>query len=325
MIGVVVAVISGLAMSVRISPVSAIRLLWLGAFGSRNNAAETLVRATPILMTGLAVGWAFRAGLFNIGAEGQLRWGALAAAWVGHAVRLPASLHVPLALAVGALAGALWAFPAALLKVRRGAPEVVTTLLLTFIAVNLTTFLAAHPLHDPAQQGPRTAEIHPSAVLPPFAPTRAHAGILVAVVVAAGLAAALHRSGFGFRLGAVGSNPEAARSSGIDVHRTWTAALLQSGALAGLAGAIEVMALHHYFQHDISPGYGFEGITVAILGGNHPAGIVASALFLGALANGAVRLELDTGISRYLAAVIQALVVLVVAVRAWAKPRSAES
>jgi general nucleoside transport system permease protein len=253
----------------------------------------------------------------NPGAEGQLLWGALVAAWVGHGVSAPGFIHIPLALAAGAGAGALWAWPAAALKCRRGAPEVVTTLLLTFIAANLTTYLAANPLHDPTQQGPRTADVFPTAALLTFTPTRAHLGTILALLTAGLLALVIQRGRFGFQLRVVGRNPEAARSSNISVSRTWTAALLGSGALAGLAGAVEVLAVHHYFQREISPGYGFEGIAVAILGNNTPGGVVAAALFLGALANGAVQMESDTGISKFLVSVIQALVVLAVAVRRW--------
>jgi simple sugar transport system permease protein len=295
--GTATLVVGGLAAAVGVPPVAAVRSLAVEAFGSSFAWTGTLLHAAPILLTGLAVAWAFRAGLFNIGAEGQLLWGALAAAWAGSALRLPPLMHVPAALAAGALAGALWAWPAAALKARRGAPEVVTTLLLSFVAVHLTTFVANGPLHDPAQQGARTADLSASAHLPALPGGRLHAGLLIALAAAALLALALDRSRFGFQLQVVGRNPEAARSSGIGVERVWMLALLQSGALAGLAGAVEILGVHHYFQAGFSPGYGYEGIAVAILGGGAPAGVVLSALSLGGLANGAVGMAVDLRLS----------------------------
>jgi ABC-type uncharacterized transport system permease subunit len=342
---VTVAAVAGLCAAIGVPPVTAVKALVTGAFGEPFNplAAKatlfawrgTLLRTTPILLTGLSVAWAFRAGLFNIGAEGQLLWGAVAAAWVGIALHLPPAVHVPLALAAGALAGALWAWPAAALKARRNASEVLTTLLLSFVAIQLTTFIALRPLHDPTQQGPRTADLRQSANLPSLTVTsmwRARAGaplrqreepaavqpgFLIAAALAATCFAVLQYSRYGFQLKVVGQNPEAARSGGMDVPRVWSRALLQSGALAGLAGAIEILGVHHYFQAGFSPGYGYEGIAVAILGGNNPLGVVLASLFWGGLANGAVEMELNAGVNRYLVTVIQAVVVLVIAVRRW--------
>lgn len=299
------------------SPRAAITALVAGAVGSPFAWSGALLRTAPILLTGLAVAWAFRAGLFNIGAEGQLLWGALAAAWVGRVAPLPAVLHIPLALAAGAAAGAAWAWPAAWLKARRRAPEVLTTLLLSFVAVHLTTYLASHPLHDPAQQGPRTADIAATAFLPTLPASRLHAGLPLGFAVALLLAGCLRNARGGFQLRIVGQNPDAARAAGLSVERTWTQALLCSGALAGLAGAVEILGVHHYFQAGFSPGYGYEGIAVAILGGGAPVGVAAAALFWGALANGAVEMELSAGVNRSLVTVIQALVVLAAAVRAW--------
>lgn len=313
-------VVAGVSAAARVAPAEAVQALVGGAFGSSTAWELTLKRMVPILFTGLAVGWAFRAGLFNIGAEGQLLWGALAAGWVGSALRLPAGLHVPLALAAGALAGALWALPAAWLKVGRRVPEVVSTLLLSFIAVEWTRFLANGPLHDPTRQGPRTPDIAPTAVLPVLTGHALHAGLLLALLAAAGLAWVLARSGFGFQLRVVGRGPQAARAANICVERTRLWTLLQSGALAGLAGAVEVLGVHRFFQAGFSPGYGYEGIAVAVLGGSAPGGIALSALFWGALANGAVELELSTGLSRHVVSLIQALVVLAVAVRRWPLP-----
>jgi len=319
-------IVAALTAAVHVSPAAALSALGGGAFGSPFAWSGSLLRATPILLTGLAVAWAFRAGLFNIGAEGQLLWGALAAAWVGSWKGLPPLIHVPLALLAGAVAGGFWAYPAALLKSRRGTPEVLSTLLLGFIAEFLTTYLANGPLHGPVQQGARTADLLPSAFLPSLEVVglRLHWGLPLALMVAGGLGLAFWRSRFGFQLQVVGRNPDAARAVNLNVRRIWSLALVQSGALAGLAGAIQILGALHYFQARFSPGYGFEGIPVAILGGNHPAGVVLAALFWGGLANGAVEMESGVGVSRYLVVVIQALVVLVVAAKRWpVSPRRA--
>lgn len=317
------AIIASLTAAVHASPGAALNALLSGAFGSAFSWSGSLLRATPILLTGLAVAWAFRGGLFNIGAEGQLLWGGLAAAWVGSFRGLPPGLHPILALLAGAAAGGLWAWPAAALKCRRGTPEVLSTLLLGFIAEFLTTFLANGPLHGAGQQGARTADLLPTAPLPPLevGGLRLHWGLPIALIAAVWLALVLGRARFGFQLQVVGRSPEVARTVHLRVERIWTLALVQSGALAGLAGAVQILGSLHYFQAKFSPGYGFEGIPVAILGGNHPAGVVLAALFWGGLANGAVEMESSVGVSRYLVVIIQALVVLVVAARQFPLPR----
>lgn len=309
-------VIAAVALVARVSPAAAIQSLVQGALGSPSAWELTLRRATPIVLTGLAVGWAFRGGLFNIGAEGQLLWGALAAGWAGAALPLAPGLQAAAALTLGAAAGALWAFPAAALKTWRGVPEVLSTLLLGFTAQHLTRLLASGPLHDPTRQGPRLPDVLPGAALPALAGSL-HVGVLLALATAVALAATLAWGGAGFRLRVVGSSPEAARAAGLRPEGVWSRTLLLSGALAGLAGGIEVLGVHGFFQAGFSPGYGFEGIAVAILGGGHPGGVAVAALFWGALANGAVEMEISTGLSRYVVAVIQALVVLAVAVRRW--------
>ncbi|MGV3724947.1 MAG: ABC transporter permease [Actinomycetota bacterium] len=314
-----VLIVWALTAAVRVPSGAALSALAGGAVGSPFAWSGALRNATPILFTGLAVGWAFRAGLFNIGAEGQLLWGALAAAWIGSVLRLPPAVHVGLALIAGAAAGAVWAWPAALLKLRRGTPEVLTTLLLSFIAVQLTTWLANGPLHGAGEQGARTAAIHPSAHLPVIESggLRIHWGLPLAILTATLLGVWLARSRFGFQIRIVGRNADAARAADIPVDRIRALVLLQSGALAGLAGAVQVLGPLHYFQAGFSPGYGYEGIPVAILAGSEPLGVVLAALFWGALTNGAVEMESAVGVSHYMVMVIQALVVIAVAARCW--------
>lgn len=323
-LGVTLAVVMLVAASVRANPLLAVTSLFSGAFGSPYAWTETLLHATPILLTGLAVMWAFRAGLFNIGAEGQLLWGAVAACWVGSALRMPPLLHALVALTAGAAAGALWAWPAAALKARRGTPEVVSTLLLNWMALHLTSFLASAPLHDPEQQGARMAAVHATAWLATLPASRLHAGLLLALLLALGAVWLIRCSRQAFQARAVAGNAEAARSAGVSVPAVWTAVLLQSGALAGLAGAVEILGVHHFFEARFSPGYGYDGLVVAILGGNTPVGVVLAALFWGGLGSAAVNMEMElrlaAGTSRALVTMIQALVVLAVAVRHWPLP-----
>lgn len=319
-LGVALLVVALLAAAAGTRPDLAIRALVGGACGSAFALQETILRSVPIALTGLAVAWAFRAGLFNIGAEGQLLAGAMAAAWLGASLVGPACVVLPAVLVAGVAAGALGALFPVLLKVRRGTPEVVTTLLLNFVAENLLRFLANGPLHDPAQQGARTAEIHPAAVLPLLPGGRLHFGVFLAVAVILLAALVLARSRFGLQLKTVGQNAAAGEASGIPVRRVWCWVLLQSGAIAGLAGAVEVAGVHHHYQAGFSPGYGFEGIAVAVLGSSTPLGVLAAALFWGGLSNGAVEMELSTGLSRHMVTAIQAVVVLAIAVRRWPIP-----
>ncbi len=321
---VAIVMVAGLAAAAKVEPGVALKSLFSGAAGTSFDQAQSVLRSVPILLTGLAVAWAFRAGLFNIGAEGQFLWGALAAGWVGSALRLPPALHIPLSLLAGVVAGALWMLPAALLKTRRGTPEVVSTLLLNSVALYFTTLLANGPLHAPNEQGPRLPDVSPTAMLP-RGPEDLHLGVILALLMVVALSTLLWFGREGFQVRVVGRNPETARASAINVSGVWMRTLLLSGALAGLAGAIEVLGRSpSYFEGGKSPGYGFEGIAVAILGSSAPFGVLAAGLFWGALAMGAVQLESDTGLSKYLVVLIQAVVVLAVAVRRWPRlPRRA--
>lgn len=286
-----------------------------GAAGTPAAVSETLLHTAPILLAGLAAAWAFRGGLFNIGGEGQLLWGALAAAWVGQAPGFSAPLHAGLALAAGAAAGAAWAYPAALLKVRRGTPEVASTLLLNFVALHLTGWLANGPLHAPGEQSARTAAVRAEALLPSLSGSRLHFGVLIAAAAAVLLFLLLRLSRHGFQITTVGANPAAAAACGIARDRLWTRILLESGALAGLAGAIEVLGVHRFFQAGFSPGYGFEGIAAALLAMSHPLLLLLSSLFMAGLANGAVEVEIATGLSKHMVTLLQAILIIIVAVR----------
>lgn len=296
-------------------------LLFQGAFDSSFAWSETLTRATPLILTGLAAAVAFRARLFNIGAEGQLYLGAMGAVLIGgqwaEADQLfwahwPLWLQSLLMLATGALAGALWMLAPAVLKTRFGVDEVVTTLLLNFIALLLVSLLLDGPMKDPSAMGwPQTValktELEYTRVLDRL---RVHSGLVGAVLLAVALWVMQRYTVLGLKLRAVGANARAAAFVGMPVQRlAWTTALI-SGALAGLAGVGEVAGRTGYVTLDMSPGYGYAGIVIAMLAGLHPLGVVASALFVASVLVGADSMSRALGVPTYLADVIVALALL---------------
>lgn len=292
----------------------ALRALFSGAFGSWYAfGSGTLVRATPLMLTGLAVAIAFRAGVFNIGAEGQFIVGAIAATAAALTVHaLPAVALIPLVLVAGTLAGAAWAWIAALLRARFHVLEVISTIMLNFVALYLASFLVRGPLQEPTRIYPQTAAIVDAARLPRFgATTRLHLGFAIAVVACIVAWWMLEYTASGFRLRAVGTNPFAARSAGlIDATATATRAFLVSGALAGLAGAIEVGGVTFALYENISPGYGFTAIAVALLARLNPLGVIATGIAFGALEAGSTAMQRDAGVPSVVVSVIEALVIL---------------
>lgn len=292
----------------------ALRALFAGAFGSWYAfGSGTLVRATPLILTGLAVAIAFRAGVFNIGAEGQFIVGAIAqtaAALSLHA--LPALLLLPLTLACGAIAGAFWAWIAAILRNRFHVLEVISTIMLNFVAQYLVSFLVRGPLQEPTHIYPQTSAIADAAKLPRFGPTtRLHLGFAVAALACVAAWWIIKYTAGGFRLRAVGANPRAARSAGlVDAARTATWAFLISGALAGLAGGIEVGGVTFALYENLSPGYGFTAIAVALLARLHPLAVIATGIAFGALEAGATAMQRDAGVPSVVVSVVEALVIL---------------
>lgn len=290
--------------------------LFEGMCGSWRALSETGVAATPYMLAGLAVALGFRGGLFNIGAEGQFYMGALGAVVAGYAIGgLPAWLHLPLALAVGALGGAVWGAIPGFLKARLGVHEVINTIMLNYIALKLVDYLVKHVLRDPTASLDRTPYILSTAELPQlFGPqARLHAGLLVALALAGGIAWLLSKTTLGFEIGTVGANPQAARYAGMSLTRTIVLTMTLSGALAGLAGTGEVLGLHHTLPAAFSTGYGFDAIAVALLAKSHPLGVIPAAFLWGGLRNGAGLMQLRTGISIDLINVIQALVIVCLA------------
>jgi simple sugar transport system permease protein len=285
------------------------------AFGPVDAWDAVLHDMTLLLLTGLSVAVALQAGLFNIGAAGQLLVGALAAAWAGALPGVPERLHLPFALLVGATAGALWAFVPVWLKVRRGAHEVISTIMFNYIALYLTHWLVTERLKDPAGDAPQTAVIAEAAKLPLLSQDFLSAswGLGIAVLAVLGLWLTLYRTVWGYETRATGANRDAAEAAGAPIARRMTEAMLLSGALAGLAGAVEVCGTQYRFFEGFPGEYGFDGIAVALLAGNHPALMVVSAWLMSALRSGAYHLHAETGAPKEIAVVVQAVLILYVA------------
>ena len=291
-------------------------LIFEGGFGTRFAWSETLTRATPLILTGLAAAVAFRARLWNIGAEGQLYAGALAAVAVGGlhgpAGDLPAAVVFPIMLGAAALAGALLLLVPAVMRTRFGVDEVVTTLLLNFIVLLFVSMMLDGPMKDPAAMGwPQSVALRDDLELPRLVErTRVHAGLVYAVGLALALAFVMRATTFGFAARAVGANARAAAFAGVPVARTMLVVASISGALAGLAGAIEVAGRTGYVTLDMSPGYGYSGIVIAMLAGLHPLGVVAAAVFVAGVLVGADSMSRGVAVPTYIADVIVAVSLL---------------
>ncbi|MCC6194562.1 MAG: ABC transporter permease [Burkholderiales bacterium] len=286
-------------------------LIFEGGFGSRFAWSETLTRATPLILTGLSAAVAFRAHFYNIGAEGQLYAGALAAVAVGGAAGPPALLFPAMMLAAMAAGALLLAVPA-LLRTRLGVDEVVTTLLLNFIVLLFVSMMLDGPMKDPAAMGwPQSVALPDELSLSKLAErTRVHTGLLWAIGLAVVLWAVLKYTTFGFAVRAVGANARGAAFVGVPVVRTTLLVALVSGALAGLAGAIEVAGRASYVTLDMSPGYGYSGIVIAMLANLNPLGVVAAAIFVAGVLVGADSMSRGVEVPTYIAEVIVAISLL---------------
>ncbi len=276
---------------------------------------ESLVTATPYIFSGLAVALGFRCGLFNIGAEGQFGIGALAAAYVGYSITsAPRLVHLPLAILAGALGGAAWAAIPGYLKAKTGAHEVVNTMMMNYVAFRLSDWLLTGPMQAPGYR-PVTPNIEATAALPRLfpAPLRFNAGFFLALAVAGLVYWFLFKTTLGFEIRTVGANPDAARYAGMSITRNFMLAMLLSGALAGLAGASQVLGVDYWVGQGFSAGYGFDAIALALLGKSHPFGVVVSALLFGVLRGGATRMQSLAGIPVDIISIIQGLVIMFVA------------
>ena len=293
------------------NPVTAYKSLFKTAFGSAAGIGATLGKSTPLILSGLAVAVGLRAGLFNIGAQGQLLSGSLAAAWAGVSIHgLPGFIHIPIALIIGAFFGSIVAGISGFLKAYRGVHEVITTIMLNSIVMGIADYLASHQLREPNQVLTRTAEIQASAKMPVYA------HIPLAFFIALALAAAvwwiLGRTTSGFRIETVGRNRHAAWYAGISVKRTVISAMLASGAIAGLGGAVETLGVTYRYAPTFNLGLGFDGITIALLGRVHPLGIIPGAILIGGMRAGAANMQFDSGVAPELIDLLMALILLLV-------------
>ena len=304
---------SGFVLVYGANPLQAVYYFLLDPLSNSVRLIEVLVKATPLLLTGIAVAFAFSGGYWNIGAEGQLYMGATAATAIGLQMGdTPAWLALPLVILGGILAGMAWAILPALMKARLKIDEVVTTLLLNYVAIFFVSAILNGPWRDPVSQWPQSPEIAASAIFPRLIPrSRLHLGFILALLVVLGAWFVLSRTSFGLKMKAVGFNMEAARFSGINVERTLLVVALISGGIAGLAGASEVAGIHFHLIDAISPGYGYTGIIIATLGALDPIGVALAAVFIGLIDTGAQTVSRALGVPIYLGDVLQATLLLV--------------
>jgi simple sugar transport system permease protein len=317
----------------KVNPIEAYKALWDGAFGTSNALAETLVKATPLLLVGLGICISFRGDVINIGGEGQMIIGAILATWVGLTfVGLPGWIVIPLALVAGFLGGAIWGGIPGLLKAYFRVNEILSTVMMNAIAVQLMNFVLHGPLMDPAQAElaskiPQTARLLEVFRLARWAPTRLHTGALIAVVLAILVYILLWRTTLGYRIRAVGQNPHASRYAGINVPRHVVMALLLSGAFAGLAGAVQVYGVNYRMITDgSSSGFtgsaGFNGIVAALFGQLHPILSIPASVLFGALLVGANSMQRVVQVpSAFVTALNGLVVVFVVSSEIWRRRR----
>ncbi len=296
------------------NPLLAYEALFRGSFGSGEAFARTMQKTTPLIFNGLSVAFAFRAGLFNIGGQGQLLFGAITAAIVGFYVKgVPPIAHAALALLAACLVGGLWGAIPGALKAYTGAHEVITTIMLNYVAINMTDWLSGGPLRDKSGGGvvARTPKILDSAIVGDVF------GIPVGVILA--IAAAIFvwwlvwRTTFGFEIRTVGLNPSAAQYAGMKVPRTIVLTMVIAGILAGFGGGIETLGVVGRYQPGFNVGLGFDGITVALLGKTHPLGVLPAALIIGAMKAGSSQMQFDAKVAKEITDVIQALLLFFVA------------
>lgn len=317
-------VAAGAAMLIAgVSPIDGFRALLLGAFGGPAQIGETLVQTTSLLFPALGVCLAFRAGLFNIGAEGQLLIGGLFAGAIGSHSSMPLGLSIVVLLLAGALGGGIWGAIAGAMRARFGANEIIATLMLNFVALFLASYLVSGPLRSSAASGAETAPLPPEQWLPIILP---HTRLSIALLVALALALLLHfiftRSVFGFELRAAGEAPEAARRSGVDMPRITLLAMTLSGAIAGIGGASIVGGVLHRFNTQLSPGYGYTAIAVALVGDLQPLYICIAALGFGILENGGLAMQAAAQVPKDAIRVIEGIIIVVLAARRYVAMRA---
>lgn len=292
------------------NPIEAYVALFRGSLGGGEAFGRTLEKATPLILGGLAVAFAFKAGLFNIGGQGQLLIGAIIAAYLGFAIEgLPFILHMPLALLGGALGGAIYGGIPGALRTYTGAHEVITTIMLNFVAINITDFLADGPWKAEGIIA-RTPRILETAAIPVWG--NIPAGFFISVLISLAIWYLLYRTTLGYEIRTVGLNPNAAQYAGISVARIIILTMAISGALAGIGGAIETLGVVGRYQPGFNVGLGFDGITIALLARTHPIGVIPAALLVGAMQAGSSQMQFDANVPFQIIDVIQALILFFV-------------
>lgn len=293
------------------NPLAGFAALLRGALGGEHQLSETLVQTTALLFPALAVAFAFRAGLFNIGAEGQLIVGGLCAGLIGAALAAPGWIAIPAILCAGTAGGAFWGFIAGALRARFGGNEVIATLMLNIVAALLANYLVSGPLHAPAATGAETAVLPAGSWLPVLLPgTRLTIALLLALALAVFLRYLFARTVFGYGLRAAGDAPAAAARAGIDLRRTALVAMTLSGAIAGLGGATLVAGVLHRFNVALSPGYGFIAIAVALVGALDPLRIVAAAFAFGILQSGSLTMQVLAHVPKDVVSFVEGLAII---------------
>jgi len=310
-------VVGSIAMLVaHASPIVGFGALFSGALGSPSELGETLVQTTALLFPALGITIAFRAGLFNIGAEGQLVLGGLAAGYVAAALPLPGVVAIPIVLLAGALGGGVWGALAGFLKARFGANEVIATLMLNVIAALLATYIVNGPFKMNGATAGETASIPHGSWLPTLIPdTRLTIAFIIALIIAALVRFMFARTVFGYELRAAGDAPEAAKRAGVDLSRTALVAMSLSGAIAGLGGAAIVLGVLHRFNTALSPGYGFIAIAVALVGNLDPLFVTIAAFAFGVLQSGALSMQSEAQVPKDVVAIIEGVVIIALAGR----------
>ena len=293
------------------NPLKAYEALFKGAVGTPIAFVISLSKSVPLILTGLAVGLAFQCKVFNIGAEGQLLFGAFLATLVGIYVKVPTIIHIPLVLLAGFFGGLIWSFVPAFLRYKRNVHIVISTIMFNYIAQYLVQYMVCGPFKEPGPNS-ATAQVLPTAMLPRILPKpySLNLGFLVAILMVVVIYILLNKTTVGYEMRSVGLNSDAAKTNGIDVKRNMFLALLLSGGLAGLAGSIEISGSIYRMVDGFSPGYGFNGIPVALLAHNNPFAIIFSACLLGFMRSGAIMMQASVGISQDIIDVIQGTVII---------------
>ncbi len=303
--------VAALLAAMGINPVEAYSTMFFRSFGSKFGLTELFVKTTPIILTGLAVAIPYRAGLWNIGAEGQLYMGAFAASFIALYTPIPAPLTLPAMFLVAALAGMAWAAIPGFLRAKFDLNEIISTLLLNYVAIYWVEFLVYGPMRGKEVYNFPYSDLFPDyAVLPRFFGTRFHLGVFVAIAIAIALYYILKRTSFGFSVKVVGANPKAAEYAGINRERILIYTMLIGGAIAGIAGMIEVSGIHMRLRSNVSPGYGYAGIPVALLADGNPVLVILAAFLFGFLYVGGSALQTTYSIPVSIVYVFQALIVL---------------